>query len=318
MPRPTSADMHIQTALGNVSIAYRNESYIADQVFPNVTVRKQADKYFIFDKAAWFRNEAGPRAPGTRAVEGGYSLSQGSYACEEVAFAKVVADEEEQNADDPLMPRRTAVEFATDKILLNHELAVARLVFDNGSWAASATPSTTWDDTASTPIEEIEIAKETVVLAIGREPNVCVMGRQVWTDLRTHPDLLDTFKYVERGLLSVAAFQNLFGFQKVLIGTAIYASANDMDAVAVGAGGAPAAATVTYSAVWDKNMWLGYVPNAPALGVPAAGYSFTWKPRSVAQFRREEEEATVYRVREHYDVAVTCSDAGYEFIDCVA
>jgi hypothetical protein len=53
--------MHIQTALSNTSIAYRNDMYIADQVFPNVPVRKAADKYFIFDKVAWFRNEAGPR-----------------------------------------------------------------------------------------------------------------------------------------------------------------------------------------------------------------------------------------------------------------
>lgn len=318
MPRPTSADMHIQTALGNVSIAYRNESYIGDSVFPNVPVKKQADKYFIFDKAAWFRNEAGPRAPGTRAVEGGYSLSQGSYACEEVAFAKVVADEEEQNADDPLMPRRTAVEFATDKILLSREVEIAKKVFNGGSWSASNTPSTTWDDTASTPIEEIEVAKETVALAIGREPNVCVMGRQVWTDLRTHPDLLDTFKYTQRGLLTVAEFQNLFGFQKVLIGTAIYASANEVDAMQYPSSGTLTGVTVTYSAVWGKNMWLGWVPNAAALGVPAAGYTFTWKPRSVAQFRRDEEESTVYRVREHYDVAVTCADAGYEFISCVA
>ena len=47
MARPTHADMHIQGALANMSIAYRNESYISDQVFPNLTVRHQADKYWV-------------------------------------------------------------------------------------------------------------------------------------------------------------------------------------------------------------------------------------------------------------------------------
>ena len=136
--RPTAADMHIKGPLSNISIAYRNDAYIADQVFPSVPVTKQTDKYYEFDKAAWFRNEAGPRAPRTRASEGGYSLSTDSYACVPISFAALVADEEEMNADDPLSPRRTAVEFATEKIVLAKEKKIADLVFGNGSWAASA------------------------------------------------------------------------------------------------------------------------------------------------------------------------------------
>lgn len=318
MARPTHADMHIQTALGNISIAYRNPMYIGDQVFPNVPVRKQADKYFIFDKVAWFRNEADTRAPATRAAEGGYSLSQGSYSCIEVAFAKVVADEEEDNADDPLSPRRTAVEFATDKISLNHEKQVADLVFDNGSWAASATPGTTWDDPASDPIKDIEEGKEALVKAIGREPNVVVMGREVWTDLKRHPDLLDLFKYTRKGMITMSDFQGLFEFPKVLVGTAVYASANELDGMTYPSGGTLVAVTPTFSYVWPNNMWMGYVPPSPALGTPAAGYTFTWKPREVRTFRRDEEEATVYRCRQSFDVAVTSSDSGYEFINCVA
>lgn len=318
MARPTHADMHIQAALSNVSVAYRNAAYIGDQVFPVVTVRKQADKYFIFDKVAWFRNEAGPRAPGTRSVEGGYSLSQGSYSCVETAFSKVVTDEEEDNADDVLTPRRTAVEFATDKILLAREYDVASIVFGGGSWAASSTPSTTWDDPASDPISDIEAGKETLVQAIGREPNVCVMGRNVWTDLKRHPDLLDLYKYTSNGMITLAQFQSLFEFDKVLVGTAIYASAAMQDAYQLPSSGVLTDQTVTYSFVWGKSMWLGWVPPNPALAIPAAGYTFTWKNRQVAQFRREEERATKYEVLENYDIVATATDAGYEFKSCVA
>lgn len=318
MARPTSADMHIQRALSNVAIAYRNGAYIADQVFPNVPVQKDADKYFIFDKVAWFRNEAGPRAAGTRSREGGYSLSQGNYSAVEIAFSKIVTDEEEENADDPLMPRRTAVEFATDKILLNKEVQVADELFDNGSWSASATPGTTWDDPTSDPISDIEVAKETLVSAIGREPNVCVMGREVWTDLKRHPDLLDLYKYTRKGMITVADFSTLFEIPKVLVGTAIYASANTQDAMQYPSSGTLTDVSVTYSFVWDKNMWLGYVEAAPQIQTPTAGMVFVRGGREVATFRREEERATKYEVLEKFDVKVTSADSGYELIDCVA
>jgi hypothetical protein len=310
--------MHIQTALGNVSIAYRNDSYISDMIFPGVPVQKQADKYFIFDKVAWFRNEAGPRAPATRAKEGGYSLSQGSYTCVEVAFAKVVADEEEDNADDPLTPRRTAIEFATDKILLNKEKQVADLVFADSTWAASATPTTTWDDPASDPISDIEAAKEAVVLAVGREPNVCVMGREVWTDLKRHPDLLDLYKYTAKGMITLADFQSLFELPKVLVGRSIIASTLTLDGMQTNVSGTLTDVTPTFGFIWGKSMWLGWVPMSPALGVPSAGYTFTWKPRDVKTFRRDEEEATVYRAREHFVPKVTASDAGYYLKSVVA
>lgn len=318
MARPTPQDMHIVSALSNISIAHRNEMYIGEQVFPDVTVLKESDKYFIFDKVAWFRNEAGPRAPGTRANEGGYTLSSEQYTAIEIAFAKVVTDEEERNADSPLTPRRTAIEFATDKILLNKEKQIADLVFDAGSWAASATPGTTWEDPASDPIKDIEEGKEALVKAIGREPNVVVMGRQVWTALKRHPDLLDLFKHTEKGLIKLSDFQGLFEFPKVLIGKAIVSATLDQDGLETNVSGTLTAAVPTYNFVWGKNMWMGWVPSGPALAVPAAGYTFSWRTRDVKTFRRDEEEATVYRARQNFDVKVTSSDSGYEFIDVVA
>lgn len=47
MARPTARDVHIDGPLTGVSIAYRNEEYIADQVFPVVPVTKISDKFFV-------------------------------------------------------------------------------------------------------------------------------------------------------------------------------------------------------------------------------------------------------------------------------
>ena len=52
MPLPTVRDVHLDTAMTQVSIAYQNNAFIADQVFPVVRVNKKSDYYWIFPKAA--------------------------------------------------------------------------------------------------------------------------------------------------------------------------------------------------------------------------------------------------------------------------
>jgi len=48
MARPTANDVHVEQPLSNISIAYRNETYYADQIFPVVTVENKTDDYFRF------------------------------------------------------------------------------------------------------------------------------------------------------------------------------------------------------------------------------------------------------------------------------
>ena len=54
MATPTQQQVHIDQALTNISIAYRNANYLGEQIFPNVPVNKQSDKFFTYPKAASF------------------------------------------------------------------------------------------------------------------------------------------------------------------------------------------------------------------------------------------------------------------------
>jgi hypothetical protein len=304
MTAPTRRQVHIDTALTNVSIAYRNESYIGEQVFPAVPVKHISDKFFVFDSSSWFRDEADTRAPGTRGPEVEYSISSSTYSCQPISATKVLPDEVVENADSPLQERRAAAEFATDKVLLKLERDVAADVFGSG-WTGCSTPGTTWDDDASDPLQDVENAREGIVKLIGREPNVMVIGREVWTDLRHHPDLLDRIKYTSTGIMTPQLLAQLFEVQKLLIGNAVYDSAQE-------------GATASLGFIWGKHAWLGWVPPNPGLMIPAAGYVFTWKRRTIEAFRRIEEKSNAYRAEQNYDVKVTCADAGYWLEACVA
>lgn len=297
MAGPTRRQVHIDRALTNVSIAYRNANYIGDLIFPQVVVQKQSDKFFVFDKSSWFRDEAGPRAPGTRGPEVEYSISSSAYSAQPMAATKVLPDEVVDNADQPLQERRNAVEFATDKVVLKLEKDVATDVF-GAEWSTSATPGTLWEDDASDPLGDVDTAREAIVKLIGREPNKMVIGREVWKQLKNHPDLLDRVKYTQTGRITPELLAQLFEIEQLLIGSAIE------DTAAEGV-------TASFSFIWGKNALLAWVPPNPGLMVPAAGYIFSWKQRTLEVFRRMEEKANAYRAEQHYDVKITAPDAGY-------
>ena len=105
MPNPTFSDIHVNGPLTNISVAYiqKTEAFVADKVFPIVPVKKQSDRYFIYLKEDWFRDEAEKRKQGTESAGGGYGLDNTpSYYCETWAYHKDVTEEDRANSDKPL------------------------------------------------------------------------------------------------------------------------------------------------------------------------------------------------------------------------
>jgi len=308
MAKLTPSDVHIDTALSNILIAYKNDDYIADKIFPVVPVKKRSDKYFIFDKGDWFRDEAGLRAPGTIGPQGGFSLTSSTYECKEYSFTTYVEDEVRENADNPLQPDQDATAFAMDKILLRRERIVASMVFSSSNWTSSTTLSgtTQWSDFAnSDPIGNIETAKETIRGLIGRYPNTMVMGAAVWSKLKQHPDLLARFQNVERGILTLDMLKDLFEIDNIFVGKAIYNTAAE-------------GATDSFSDVWGKACWIGYVTPRPGLREPSAGYIFQVNDIKVERWREAPEKRDAFRVLAYFDAKVTSADSGYYIAAAVA
>ena len=79
MPNPTISDLHIDSALTDLSIAFaQRSSFNARLAFPVVPVMKQSNKFFTYDKVDWLRSDAGPRAPGAESPGGGWKISPAS------------------------------------------------------------------------------------------------------------------------------------------------------------------------------------------------------------------------------------------------
>ncbi|MES0340719.1 MAG: hypothetical protein ABUK08_00225, partial [Candidatus Humimicrobiaceae bacterium] len=88
---PTAGDVHVNTPLTMISIAYLQNAmhFVADQVFPNIPVTKQSDRYYTYDRGEFNRDEMEKRAPGTESAGGSYTLDNTpTYYADVYAFHK--------------------------------------------------------------------------------------------------------------------------------------------------------------------------------------------------------------------------------------
>lgn len=326
MPQPSINSVHIDAILTNISVAYiqKAENYIADKVFPVVPVDKKSNKFFTYTKNDWFRDEAQRRADATESAGSGYSLNTDTYSAEVFAFHKDVGDQTIANADAPLAPLREAAEFVTNRMLLRKEIQFVSDFIAPNVWGKDLTGVASgevlgtsfrqWSDLLnSDPLEDIELAKETILSTTGFEANTLVLGYAVFRKLKNHPDLVDRIKYTSSNVITEEMMARMFGVDRVLVSKSVKATNNE------GASGA-------YSFTVGKSALLCHVASNPGLLTPSAGYTFAWNGVSgglgqaigTSQFRMESIKATRVEAEMAFDNKIVGADLGVYLASVVA
>lgn len=328
---PTAGDVHVNTPLTNISIAYFQDQsrFIAAKVFPNIPVAKRSDRYWVYNSGDFNRDEMEVRAPGTESAGGGYNVdSTPTYYCPVYAFHKDIDDQTRSNEDSPLNSDRDATIYVTTKALIKREKIWASKYFVTGVWTreltgVSATPTGTqrlhWSDQASNPIEDIRAEKTRMLELTGFEPNTLTLGRKVWDALIDHPDLVDRIKYsggvgtANPAIINRAAMAALFEVDRILVSEAIENTAKEGQ-------------TAAHQFIAGKHALLSYSPPAPGLQTPTAGYTFSWtghigagvEGNRIKQFRIEAIESDRIEIQIAFDMKLVGADLGTLFYGIVA
>lgn len=325
----TASDVHIDTGLTEISVAYKlaADMYIADKVFPNVGVKKQSDKIFKFDKNDWLRNEAVRRAPGTESAGGGFAItSSDTYHADVWSYHKDIPRETLANSDLEGLEAQVA-EFVTQKLLVAREVEWAANFFTTSIWADQGDPddatgdatNTTWpyfiyfDDQAnSDPLGEVTYATELLIKTTGYKPNTLVVGLRTHNMFRLHADIKEQVKYTQSQLVTVPQLSQFFGVDKYVIGQMPYA-----DNIEAG--------TANYEFAFDDAMLLVYAPPRPGVLIPSGGYIFEWTGLNdlgynVSMDSWWEQKTKSQRVEGEmaYDAKLLCRDMGIFFTDCLS
>lgn len=303
----TIRDAVVDPALSQVSIAYKNDEYIAEMLFPVVRVGKSIGKYYIFDKSNLRRNKT-DRAIGSKANEVEYSLSTDSYSTKDHALKEAVPFEIMEQADAALSPEVDSTESVTEMLLIDKEVALATSMQSTGTITQNVTLSGTdqWSDfDNSDPFDDIRTAITTVQKAIGRRPNTLVLGQQVFDKLADHPDLVDRVKYTSKDSLTAEMIAKIFNLKQCIIGSAVYNTANEGQ-------------TDSLDFIWGKNAWVCYVPEAVKLKQVAFGFTITNGSREVEKWDETDAKARYIRVHDEYVQKFVAAEACYLIKNAVA
>lgn len=313
-----TTELRYDKYLTGVSIKYSNLTYIADQIFPIVSVNERSGLVPRFQRSHWYRDEAKPRAPGSRSEGGSWSVDDPlTYYCKRYSYRSEIDDEERANADDVFQLESNSTEFVTDKIQMRRERAFASTFFTTSVWTSDKTGGSSfvqWSDYAtSSPMLDIANYQDEIEGRIGREANVLVLGKPTWNSLRFHPDFVELIKYTRTGLITEDLIREVFNVPKLLIGRALYTTDPE----------GTAEVSVTYTRIWGKHALLAYVPDSPSLNTPASGYTLTWNrvPNSIQWIKRmrdEEREVDIIEGNTYFDQRQTSALSGTFLANAVA
>jgi hypothetical protein len=326
VPTPTGGDIHVNVPLTNLSIAYfqSDMDFIADTVFPPVPVQHISGIYYTYDKGPWLRSSAKKRAPRTESAGTDWTVGQDTYATSVRAVHADIADQDRANQDRPVFDLdRDATNLISRDMRLRRELDWVETYFGTGKWtttdqtgvnaAPAAQQFLQWDDPASTPIEDIEEQRLLMAQTTGIKPNVLVIGPQVYSIWKNHPQFIERIKYTQKGYITLDLIASLMDLDRIVVpmvatNNAEQGAADDIDFM------------------YGKSALLAYAAPNPGLMQPSAGYSFEWtgylgaetRGTRVSKFRMENLKADRVEIESAYDFKRVSGDLGVFFATAVA
>lgn len=325
-------DVHVNQPLTNVSVAYMQSAsnFIADKVFPIVTVAKQSDLIWNFNPEQFNRDVMRERAPATESAGIGMTQSLENYFAKVWALHHDISDQTRGNADTVFSLDSQATDLLTNAALIRKETGFVQKFLSTGVWdnevtGAASTPGAgqflQWDNPASTPIEDIREQKRRVGGRTGLKPNKLVLGKKTYDDLIDHPDIVDRVKYGQTpngaALVNMQALAALFEVEEVVVAEAVINSEKY---------GPIPGTTADTNYIFATGALLVYTPRTASTMMPAAGITFSWngwlgasaQGFRVKKFRMENLSADRIEIEGAWDQRLIGKSLGVFFNNAVA
>jgi hypothetical protein len=313
MPEPQN--LHIDRGLTNLSIRYKNDDLIWDQVMPVVPVGKRSDDIWVYNKIDSYTIADDTIGPKSLPNEYDWGATPTPFHVTDRALSTWVPQEEVDNADAPIMPMVDANDFLNLLLDLAQENRVAQTIFNSANYASAnvltLTSSNQWDTTGGNAIENILGAIEACFM----KGNTVVMGADLWAVFRQLPQILDAVKSPSRyqntpgGAATVEEMKGLFEIPNWLVGRARYNTA--------GYG-----MSASYSRLWGSNFCAVLHVN-PKPGIKTITYGATLSETRRITYRDFEGKrgikgAHFLKVGWNQCQQVIAPDVGYLFVNPIS
>lgn len=306
---PNVVDYQVDTVLTQMSVKYENGQLIGTQLMPRVEVKGRVGYFYKFDKGNFNIHDS--RRTGTsRANRISNGLTKTAFGpLSEHSLEEPIEYEVRDTYPTPHDARVDATEDVSEALDLGLEKEIADKLTDTAVITQNTTLSGTdqWSDYAnSDPFDDIQTGIDTIKANAGVTPNTFEIGYQVWSKLRHHPDLLGRMSVASVRVLTTQMLADLIGVEKVLVGDAVYNTADEGQTVSMGY-------------VWGKHALLAFVQSRPAIKKISLGYTLQVEDaRYVDRWDEPWHKAEFVRANDYYEPKIVAVEAGYLIKNAVA
>lgn len=326
MPNPTMNDLHLSSALRDMSVGHQqaDTNFVLAQSGPFQPVDKVTDYYHVYDEGDWNRMEMQPRADSAESEGSGWRLSSSSYDCTRWAVHKDFDWRQRGSTDEVIDMDSDAAEWTANQARIYGDYLLGTNVFAESVWTtdldgttSTVTPGTNvkkWSESSGDPLADFAYYGEVMRGLMGEEPNVMVVGAKTHARLLVNAAVRSAYQYSTPTELNTmrAKMAAYFGVEKYLVGGAYRNTAAE-------------GATKTLSFILDDDsVWFGYVNPEIGKRKMTAFRCFAYKDEGRAnngvvtrKFDMVEKTSTRYEIECYWDVQVINADAGVFIADVV-
>lgn len=229
--------LRIDAYLTDFALNYRQGQgqFIAPQASTPVSVNNESDKFAVFPRGYFLRDEAAVRALGGRPVQVRYKVGNDQYLAEEWALEHTIDDRQRRNAANIFDLDESGTMLLEGKQLIRQDRIWVQRFWGPGIWSIDLAAGNGVDvgtflpfnDAASDPVATVDTYRNRFRAATGFVPNTLVIGVNARSVIKTNPSMVDRVKYTQTGIITNQLLASLFEVQNVFEAGAIYNAANE-------------------------------------------------------------------------------------------
>jgi hypothetical protein len=295
------------TPRADLGVAYHEfqpDGYIAEKVLPPMDVQKEAATIGVITREN-YRTVDAKHANGGTFGRIHLTSEDKSYQCEDFGLEGQLTDRDREFYVTDYNAELEITQLVKAQMAIQKEIRVAALLFNATTWTGSdlyTDVAADWDAASTDIIGHVRSAKKKVFTNTGQIADSMIIGKTQFDNLFANTAILAKFTGVVVPTDDVisGALARILGLRNLFVGAATYNSAIEGQ-------------TAVMTEIWSDDYALIFKLHAGSLATAGLGRTLRWigtegvlqnGMESVLQYREEQTESDILRVRDYVDELV--------------
>jgi hypothetical protein len=293
--------------LQNLSVMYANDEFIGNRLMPEVPIpvsKGLSFAYWLYEKRLKFQRPVTTIGTDGAVNQVSENVSQTTGSLSKRALQEYIDAWDQEMWDTLVADLIDPTMNVLDLLALDREIAQATLLCTSGNYAATGSPTVTWNSaTGGDPGKDVDAIKSSIWRGTQQTSLVAFTSWDVHRVLKRHPVILDTFKYGGNSPMQATRemLAEYFEVDDYLVGLPSYDSANDGQSAA------------SYAKIWSDVFGVVRVATRPSRRSAHFASTFVQAPTQQTWFdpKAGGKGGFFTKVADAHLEKVICSDCGY-------